>query len=104
MGGYISVDAVKNTPDYSLQQEFMPLTKAEAKNRSETYNGYATALDGEIKKIFQIGPDDNMTVEAEAVRQQQEAILTTDMRCLLQMVWVKRKLPLQLLRSTTRYS
>lgn len=70
IGKYISVDAVKSIPDYSLQQEFMPLAvKAEAKNRSETYNGYATALDGEIKKIFEIGPNDQMTVEAEAVRQ-----------------------------------
>lgn len=70
LGGYINTKLVDSVPNYQLQQEFMPqAVKAETKQRGTEYDKFAKGIDGEIKNIFSIGPNDNMTVEAEAVRQ-----------------------------------
>lgn len=68
--GYINQNLVRSVPNYQLQQEFMPLAiEAETKQRGTVYDKFAKGIDGEIRNVFSIGPKDNMTVEAEAVRQ-----------------------------------
>ena len=70
MGGYLTSKLVQSIPDWRLQQEFLPeAIKQETKKRGTEYDKFAKGIDGEIKNIFSIGPNDNMTVEAEAVRQ-----------------------------------
>ena len=69
-GGYITSKLVRSIPDYQLQQEFLPkAVEQEAQKRGSVYDKFAKGIDGEIRNVFSIGPKDNMTVEAEAVRQ-----------------------------------
>ena len=70
LGNYISVPLVESIPDYKIQQQFMPeAIKAESKKRGTIYNDFAKGLDGELKKIFNLGENQQGTVEYEAVRQ-----------------------------------
>ena len=70
LGGYITTQLVESIPDYKIQQQFMPeAIKAESKKRGTVYNDFAKGLDGELKKIFNLGVNDQGTVEYEAVRQ-----------------------------------